>query len=110
MAANATEPSNKNYNYLQCNSKRIHSTTLNTTASLSATYIEFSATADAANVLNVNSVSFFRQASNLSKPNGSVTVLTVCYIYNLGAAPNSSPSGTVAAGISLILQRQLLEQ
>ena len=86
---------------ITCNSTAnvFNSTTLNTTASLSATsYIEFSATANTGNVLNVSSVSFFRQAS-ASAPgllemrystDGFATFTT------WGSAPNSPVTGTVA--------------
>jgi mucin-19 len=100
MAANSTgTPLSRSTITCNATANVFNSTTLNTSASLSPTsYIEFSATANAGNVLNVNSLSFFRQASN-SAPNqlevrystdGFATFTT------WGAAPNSPTSGTVA--------------
>ncbi|WP_298223862.1 YDG domain-containing protein, partial [Flavobacterium sp.] len=76
-----------------------NSTTLNVTASVSNTsYIEFSATAASGYVLNLGSMSFFRQASN-SAPNQ----LEVRYSTDgfatftaWGAAPVTPTTGTVA--------------
>jgi hypothetical protein len=100
MAANSTgTPLTRNTITCQSTANVFNSTTLNITSSLSPTsYIEFSATATAGNVLNVNSLSFFRQASS-SAPNqlevrystdGFATFTT------WGAAPNSPTTGTVA--------------
>ncbi|MBK8600778.1 MAG: hypothetical protein IPN80_09760 [Flavobacterium sp.] len=100
MAANATgTPVTRTTITCNATANVFNSTTLNNTASLSATsYIEFSATATAGNVLNVNSVSFFRQASNSAPNQMEVRYSTDGFatFTTWGAAPNSSPSGTVA--------------
>ena len=76
-----------------------NSTTLNVTANPSPTsYIEFSASASTGNVLNVSSLSFFRQASN-SAPNQievrySTDGFATSTVWN--SAPISPTSGTFA--------------
>ncbi len=100
MAANATgTPVTRTTITCNATANVFNSTTLNTTASLSATsYIEFSATATAGNVLNVNSVSFFRQASNSAPNQMEVRYSTDGFATSStwGAAPVSPTTGTVA--------------
>ena len=89
----------KKFHDLQCYANVFNSSTLNNTASVVATsYIEFSVTANAGYILNLSSLSFFRQASSTA-PNQ----LEVRYSKDgfstftaWGAAPNTPTTGSTA--------------
>lgn len=76
-----------------------NSTTLNNTATINpASYIEFTVTPDAGYVLNVTSLSFFRQGSNTAPNQLEVRYSTDGFssFTSWGAAPNSTNPGSVA--------------
>jgi uncharacterized repeat protein (TIGR02543 family) len=85
---------------MTCNSTNnvFNSTTLNATSSISNTsYIEFSATANAGYILNLTSVSFFRQGSNTAPNKIEVRYSTDGFATSTswGLAPVTPTSGSV---------------
>jgi YDG domain len=100
MAINATgTPLSRTIITCNATANVFNSATLNNSATVSNTsFIEFSATAAAGNVLNISSLSFFRQASNSAPNQIAVRYSTDGFATSTSWAtpPNSTPSGTVA--------------